>query len=130
MRKRRVYKVQDCFEFVCPELWDNLDLTDDKNIRSCISCEKSVYKATTKEKMYQLADEGKCVAFFEHERITLGLVSPTEFNINPESFKLDEVDHNNPSGSSQSIDEMATPEQAIKVMKNFLKKKEASKKKD
>ena len=123
MRKRRVYKVQDCFEFVCPELWDKLDLTDDKNIRSCNSCEKSVYKATTKEKMYQLADEGKCVAFFEYEKMTLGLVTPPEYNINPEPFTLDGIDHNNASGSSQSIDEMATPEQAIKVMKNFLKKK-------
>ena len=80
MRKRRVYKVQDCFEFVCPELWDNLEKTEDKNVRSCNSCEKSVYKATNKEKMYQLAGEGKCVAFFEYERMTLGIVRPPELN--------------------------------------------------
>ena len=80
MRKRRVYKVQDCFEFVCPELWNKLEKTEDKNVRSCKSCEKSVYKATNKEKMYQLADEGKCVAFFEYERMTLGIVRPPELN--------------------------------------------------
>ena len=129
MRKRRVYKVQDCFEFVCPELWDKLDLTDDKNIRSCISCEKSVYKATTKEKMYQLADEGKCVAFFEHERITLGLVSPTEFNINPESFTLDGVDHNNPSGEVQK-EEPKVSKKALKNLKAWAKKNKVSTNKD
>ena len=30
--------------------------------------------------MYQLAGEGKCVAFFEYERMTLGIVRPPELN--------------------------------------------------
>ena len=50
MRKKRVYKVQECFEFVCPELWDGLERTKDKKIRYCGECSKNVYKATTKKK--------------------------------------------------------------------------------
>ena len=44
-------------------------------------------KATNKEKMYQLAGEGKCVAFFEYERMTLGIVSP-DYNFDPMRLAL------------------------------------------
>lgn len=87
MRKKRIYKVKDCFEFVCPNLWEKLEKTKDTNIRSCNNCEKKVYKATTIEKMNQLANEGKCVAFYEYEMFTIGLVMPPEFNLDPKPEK-------------------------------------------
>lgn len=50
MRKKRVYKVQECFEFVCSELWNRLEPTKDKKIRYYGESSKNVYKATNKEK--------------------------------------------------------------------------------
>ena len=80
MRKKRVYKVQECFEFVCPELWDGLERTKDKKIRYCGECSKNVYKATTKEKMFELGQEGKCVAFFDYVYETIGKISDPTFD--------------------------------------------------
>ena len=48
-----------------------------------------IIELTNKEKMYQLAGEGKCVAFFEYERMTLGIVSP-DYNFDPMQIKKDE----------------------------------------
>ena len=42
-------EIKNCFEFVCPENWNNFEKTDDENVRFCGSCKKQVFKATDKE---------------------------------------------------------------------------------
>ena len=42
-------EIKNCFQFVCPENWNNFEKTDDENVRFCGSCEKQVFKATDEE---------------------------------------------------------------------------------
>jgi len=83
VKKARVYKVQDCFEFICPERWDNLEPTDDPSIRSCSQCERNVYKATNKAKLLEFGKEGKCVAYFQYEEFLMGKVIMPVHRIEP-----------------------------------------------
>ena len=55
-------EIKNCFEFVCPENWNNFEKTDDENVRFCGSCEKQVFKATDKETLKELSN-GKSVLF-------------------------------------------------------------------
>ena len=63
------FEIKNCFEFVCPLKWDNLEKTDNKNIRLCGSCDKEVYKASNLESFSKLADENKCVAYIERKGV-------------------------------------------------------------
>ena len=54
------FEIKNCFEFVCPLKWDNLEKTDNNDIRFCGSCEKQVFKATNKNDLSRLAKENKC----------------------------------------------------------------------
>ena len=56
LRKRRYLKIQDCFEFQCPERWSNLEKTDRK-----------VHKAANMDQLLKFLWDGKCVAYFESE---------------------------------------------------------------
>ena len=56
------FEIKNFFEFVCPLKWDNLDKTDDKNVRFCSSCKKQVLKAADLDSFNRLAYENKCVA--------------------------------------------------------------------
>ena len=60
-------EIKNCFEFICPENWNNFERTDDENVRFCGSCEKQVFKATDKETLEELSKGKKCVAFFSGE---------------------------------------------------------------
>ena len=45
MRKRRYLKIQDCFEFLCPQKWTDLDSTSTPGVKHCGVCDKNVHKA-------------------------------------------------------------------------------------
>ena len=70
-------KIKNCFEFVCPENWNNFEKTDDENVRFCGSCEKQVFKATDKEILEELSKEKKCVAYFSGEKDTPFIMGET-----------------------------------------------------
>ena len=55
--------IKNCFEFICPEKWDNLESTDNKLVRFCGSCDKQVFKANNKRELEKLSKENKCVAY-------------------------------------------------------------------
>ena len=61
-------EIKNCFEFVCPENWNNFEKTDNKNVRFCGSCEKQVFKATDKKTLRELSKGKKCVAYFSGEK--------------------------------------------------------------
>ena len=77
LRKRRYLKIQDCFEFLCPEQWSELEKTDQKGGKHFSVCDCNVYKAANKAQLLQLGKEGKCAAYFESEGITMGEVVPS-----------------------------------------------------
>ena len=77
MRKRRYLKIQDCFEFLCPEQWSELEKTDQKGVKHCSVCDRNVYKAANMVQLLQFGKEGKCAAYFESEGITMGEVVPS-----------------------------------------------------
>ena len=76
-------EIKNCFEFICPENWNNFEKTDDENVRFCGSCEKQVFKATDKETLEELSKGKKCVAYFSGEKDTpfiMGETVPPMFN--------------------------------------------------
>ena len=77
LRKRRYLKIQDCFEFLCPERWSNLGKTDQKGVKHCTVCNRNVHKATDKTELLQFGKEGKCAAYFESEMVLLGIIDPS-----------------------------------------------------
>ena len=84
----KVLKIKNCFELKCPKLWDDLKKTNDKDVKFCNSCKKNVYKTTSFGELFQLARDGKCVAYFdelyshkkaEMSNATLGFLKPSDF---------------------------------------------------
>ena len=68
-----VDSVQNCswkFSFECPELWTNLQPTDDGSVRHCRICVKLVYLCHSESEVMEHAKKGNCVCF-EAERFTL-----------------------------------------------------------
>ena len=76
MRKKRYLKIQDCFEFLCPEKWRNLDSTSTPGVKHCDVCDKNVYKATNKAQLLELGKQGKCAAYFGYEEMLIGMIHP------------------------------------------------------
>ena len=76
MRKKRYLKIQDCFEFLCPEKWTELDSTSTRGVKHCGVCDKNVYKATNKAQLLELGKQGKCAAYFENEEMLIGMINP------------------------------------------------------
>ena len=70
------FEIKNCFVFVCPLKWENLEKTDEINIRYCGSCEKQVYKAENMFSFYELSEQNKCVAYREDEN-TPGIMGET-----------------------------------------------------
>ena len=87
MKKKRYLKIQDCFEFICPERWENLKFTDQSGVKSCTQCDRKVYKATNKSELLKLGREGKCAAYFAYEEVLLGRLNPPVFKIRPTALK-------------------------------------------
>jgi len=77
MRKKRYLKIQDCFEFQCPQRWTELKTTNIPGVKHCGECDRNVHKATNKAQLLQFGKEGKCAAYFEYEQVLLGMISPT-----------------------------------------------------
>ena len=63
------FEIKNCFEFVCPLKWDNLEKTDNNDIRFCGSCEKQVFKASDLDSFSKLANDNKCVAYKANEGV-------------------------------------------------------------
>ena len=78
--RRRYLKIQECFEFLCPQEWIELDFTSTSGVKHCGVCKKNVHKATNKAQLLELGKQGKCVAYFEYEEMLLGMVDPTSDN--------------------------------------------------
>ena len=76
MPNKKKFEIKNCFEFVCPLKWDNLEKTDENNIRYCGSCEKQVYKAKNMFSFYELSEQNKCVAYKEDDN-TPGIMGET-----------------------------------------------------
>ena len=38
-------EIKNCFEFICPLKWKNLETTGNNDIKFCGSCKKQVFKA-------------------------------------------------------------------------------------
>ena len=76
MRRKRYLKIQDCFEFQCPQRWEHLKPTDKLGVRHCGGCDRNVYQATNKAQLLKLGDEGKCTAYFAYVDTPLGMVNP------------------------------------------------------
>ena len=77
MRKKRYLKIQDCFEFQCPQRWEFLDSQDTSGVKHCNECDRKVHKATNKAQLLQFGKEGKCVAYFDYEEVLIGMVDST-----------------------------------------------------
>ena len=82
-------EIKNCFEFVCPENWNNFEKTDDENVRFCGSCEKQVFKATDKETLEELSKGKKCVAYFSGEKDAPFLMGETVPPMYNSDIKLD-----------------------------------------
>ena len=76
MNKRRYLKVQDCFEFQCPERWSNLKKTNQKGVKHCTVCDRNVHKAANKAQLLNFGKESKCAAYFQSEMVIIGEVIP------------------------------------------------------
>ena len=48
-------EIKNCFEFVCPENWNNFEKTYDENVKFCCSCERQVFKASDKKTFHELS---------------------------------------------------------------------------
>ena len=57
------FEIKDCFEFLCPRMWEGLTSTETENIRHCNTCDKKVYRADTEKELFKLSNQKKCVAF-------------------------------------------------------------------
>ena len=83
------FEIKNCFEFVCPLKWNNLEKTDDKNVRFCGSCEKQVFKASDLDSFSKLANENKCVAYIGNEGVPTIMgetIPPVSFDYKPGSL--------------------------------------------
>ena len=82
------FEIKNCFEFICPEKWDNLEKSDNESVRFCGSCEKQVFKAINKKSFDRLAKENKCVAYFSDESNTPNFMGETVYplSINYKKF--------------------------------------------
>ena len=82
-------KIKNCFEFVCPENWNNFEESDDENVRFCCYCEKQVFKATEKETLEELSKGNKCVAYFSGEKDTPFVIGETVAPMYNNDIELD-----------------------------------------
>ncbi len=81
--------IKNCFEYICPEEWDNLEKSDNESIRFCGSCEKQVFKATDKESFDKLVKGNKCVAYFPDEKNNPTYMGETVFPMFTKAIKFD-----------------------------------------
>ena len=81
------FEIKNCFEFICPLKWDNLERSDN-NVRYCGSCEKQVYKAENIRSFLKLSKQNKCVAFRESDNVP-GIMGETIYPMFNKEIKLD-----------------------------------------
>ena len=74
--KKRYLKIQDCFEFLCPEKWADLDFISAPVGKHCTVFDKDVHRTTNKAQLLKLGKQGKCAAYFEYEEMLFGIINP------------------------------------------------------
>ena len=80
--------IKNCFEFICPEKWDNLEHTDNESVRFCGSCDKQVFKANDIKSLEKLSKENKCVAYKGNDSSS-GIMGETVYPIFLNDIELD-----------------------------------------
>ncbi len=69
-------RIKNCyFSYKCPLEWDNLNFTDDTDIKYCEECKKNVYRVYSEEEFHEMADNQRCVYIKSTEFETLGYPS-------------------------------------------------------
>jgi hypothetical protein len=61
-------------EVKCDMSWEELKETNDKKIRDCGKCKKSVHFITSQDELEEAAMEGTCVAFYKDSEMPQFLV--------------------------------------------------------
>ncbi|MBD2294478.1 hypothetical protein H6G06_13575 [Anabaena sphaerica FACHB-251] len=72
----QIWNCPDILEFRCPQEWDSLNQTEDRDVRYCKVCSQNVYMCSTPQEFTKNAKSGKCVAI------------PNELAHRPEDPKL------------------------------------------
>jgi hypothetical protein len=63
-----IKEFEDCaFKFKCPMDWDNLEETDDVDVKYCSVCEENVYHAPNLLEFKQRVKEKQCVSIRNNE---------------------------------------------------------------
>ncbi len=56
-------RIENCaFTFKCPQTWEQLSQTDEKNVRFCGQCESNVHLCNTDEEFLQHVQNRHCIA--------------------------------------------------------------------
>tara|TARA_Y100000996_G_C22051680_1_gene449384 strand:+ start:20 stop:277 length:258 start_codon:yes stop_codon:yes gene_type:complete len=80
--------IKNCFEFICPEKWENLERSDNESLRFCGSCDKQVFKANSLEELEKFSKENKCVAY-KGDNSSPGIMGETAYPIFFNDIELD-----------------------------------------
>lgn len=60
---KELVTVENCaFALKCPRHWNDLDTTEQQNVRYCLSCERAVYLCVSQTEFISHAKLGHCVA--------------------------------------------------------------------
>lgn len=94
MNDEKDVKVVECnFKYRCPQKWEEMRETEQKDARFCGECKEMVYFAETDGRLRELRDAGKCVAVWEHKSgydlptVTAGVIMPPDFYEPPKPVK-------------------------------------------
>ena len=77
------------FNFECPKKWDELEKTEEQNVRDCKTCSRPVFLCTNTEDVVHNAKSGNCVCIVTTFGESLGDVILQEFSDEPIDFSGD-----------------------------------------
>jgi hypothetical protein len=60
-----LWNCQNAFEFICPQTWESLVITESEDIRYCEVCRQNVYLCKTPNEFVQQGNLDRCVAISE-----------------------------------------------------------------
>lgn len=64
------------FKYLCPNSWDELEHSENTDVRFCTHCEADVYRAKDEEDFDALAKQEKCIAYGDSEIMYMGEPEP------------------------------------------------------
>lgn len=89
--KRTVRNCKDDFKFVCPQLWEKLERTEQESVRFCTQCREQVHFCRTDEETVRHAQAGHCIAREQPESTEVTAVTVGR-PAHPERPRRDEAD--------------------------------------